>query len=196
MSEPFQTTLRLRPVLALNGEAFFDLCQANPDLRMELSACGDLEIMSPSGANSGRRNSEISGQLWAWNRANGRGLAFDSSSGFTLPNGAVRAPDAAWIARERWESIPIDKQDRFAPICPDFVAELRSPSDSKPALREKLREYVDQGARLGWLLDPLDGTAEVYRPGRPVEVLQRPATLSGEGVLPGFVLDTAEILLD
>ena len=194
MNEPFQMTLKLRPIVDLDDDAFFDLCRVNPELRMERTARGDLEIMSPTGSNSGRRNFEISGQLWAWTRANNQGFAFDSSSGFTLPNGAVRAPDAAWIARERWESIPAEKQDRFAPICPDFVAEIRSPSDSKTSLREKLREYIAQGARLGWLLDPFDGTAEVYRPGREVEVLDRPATLSGEDVLPGFVLETAEVL--
>ena len=194
MNEPFQMTLKLSPIVDLDDDAFFDLCRANSELRMERTARGDLQIMSPAGWYSGRRNADLTAQLWTWSQGDGTGLSFDSSAGYTLPNGAIRSPDASWVLRERGESIAPDQRERFASLCPDFVAEIRSPSDSKTSLREKLREYIAQGARLGWLLDPFDGTAEVYRPGREVEVLDRPATLSGEDVLPGFVLETAEIL--
>ena len=189
-------TLKFRPGLRLSDEAFWKLCRANPDMRLERTSDGELEIMAPAGSDSGRRNVSLTSQLWIWNQAAGLGEAFDSSSGFTLPNHAVRAPDASWIARDRWDALTRNEQERFAPICPDFVIELSSPTDEAAHLRAKMREYIEQGARLGWLIDPKADTVEIHRPGRQVETLTRPATLSGEDVLPGFVLDLKGILFD
>ena len=142
------------------------------------------------------RNLSVSSLLWLWNRDSKLGVAFDSSAGFTLPNGAVRAADAAWRTLERWSAVSAEERMRFAPVCPDFVVEITSPLDKLNDAREKMREYLAQGVRLGWLLDPKSGLTEVYRPGCPVESLNRPATLSGEEVLPGFVLDLKGILFD
>jgi Uma2 family endonuclease len=186
--------VRVRSGLRVSDRAFWRLCCDNPDLRLERTARGELIVMAPAGTGSGERNADLSGQLWAWNRAVGLGHSFDSSAGYKLPNGATLSPDASWIANERWESIPPDLQEKFAPICPDFVAELMSPSDELPKARDKMREYIDQGARLGWLIDPRTGLVEIYRPGRPVEALARPRTLDGKDVLPGFVLDLRVIL--
>jgi Uma2 family endonuclease len=189
-------TLKFRPGLRLTDEAFWRLCRANPDLRLERTANGELVVMPPAAPDSSSRNAGITAQLWIWNQRTGLGVVFDSSACFTLPNTAIRGPDAAWMARERWETLPQDERERFSHICPDFVIELRSKSDRKKDLRAKMREYIAQGARLGWLIDPRTGTVEIYRPGRPIEVLNRPATLSGEDVLPGFVLDLEGILFD
>jgi Uma2 family endonuclease len=180
----------------VSPEAFWDLCVANPDLRLTRTARGELIVMAPAGSDSGGRNSDLSGQLWAWNRANRLGRTFDSSAGFTLPNGFVHAPDASWIVQQRWDSVPRDLQRKFAPICPDFVAELMSPSDRRADVVERLEEFMAQGARLGWLIDPKSGDVEIHHSGRPVEVLKMPPTLSGEDVLPGFVLDLKGILFD
>lgn len=184
------------PGLWVSPEAFWEICAANPDLRLTRTAEGGLIVMAPAGSESGARNFSLSGQLWTWAHASGLGVGFDSSAGFTLPNGFVHAPDASWIVRDRWETLTAEQKRKFAPICPDFVAELMSPSDDRPDVRDKLREYIAQGARLGWLIDPDAGEVEIHRPGRPVEVLNRPATLSGEDVLPGFVLDLKGILFD
>ena len=152
--------------------------------------------MPPAGTESGGRNAGLTGQLWAWNQRTGLGTSFDSSTGFLLPNGATRSPDASWITLDRWAALTPKQKRGFAPICPDFVVELISPSDELAEVREKLREYLDQGARLGWLLDPERRAAEIYRPGREVERLDRPTTLSGDDVLPGFVLDLKGIVFD
>jgi len=185
--------LTVRPALELSEEQFFDLCQINGELRIERTADGVLEIMPPAGSTTGNRNSEINWQLTTWAKQDGRGLTFDSSAGFTLPNGAERSPDASWIERSRWDQVPPDKRDRFAPICPDFVVELRSPSDRLVTLQAKLAEYVANGARLGWLLDPPSRHVYVYRPGAPVERLESPDVVPGDPVLPGFKLDLREI---
>lgn len=185
--------LRLGPALELSEDQFFDLCQINGDLRIERTADGVLEIMPPAGSTTGYRNADITTQLRIWSKQNGSGLSFDSSAGFALPNGAARSPDASWIARSRWEQVPPEKRDRFAPICPDFVLELRSPSDRLATLQDKLAEYLANGARLGWLLDPPTRQVYVYRPGAPVERLESPDAVSGEAVLPGFELDLREI---
>lgn len=183
--------------LRASPTGFQELCRDNPDLRLERTARGFLEVMSPASAGTGKRNFDLSGQLYLWSKADGTGHAFDSSAGFTLPNGAVRSPDASWIAGPRWDALTLEQKEvGFAPVYPDFVAELRSRSDGLPRLRKKLEEYLAQGARLGWLIDPLSGEVEIYRPGRPAEVLKRPETLSGEDVLPGFVLDLKGILSD
>ncbi len=182
--------------LRVSDDDFWRLAQENPGLRLERSAQGELIVMPPAGPDGSQRNMTLGAQLWNWNRKSGLGIAFDSSAGFTLPNSAVRGPDASWMTRERWEQIPRSERLKFSHVCPDFVAELRCPSNDMKVRREKMREYLAQGARLGWLIDPSDGTAEIYRPGRPVETLNRPATLSGEDVLPGFVLDLKGILFD
>jgi len=189
-------TLKFRPGLRLSDAAFWKLCRANPDLRLERTAKGELVVMPPAGAESSRRNMSLGAQLWNWNQRTGLGVAFDSSAGFTLPNTAIRGPDATWMTRERWDALSPDERDRFSHVCPDFVVELRSKSDGMKDLRKKLHEYLAQGVRLGWLIDPKSRTVLIYRPGRPVEVLKAPLTLSGEGVLPGFVLDLKGILFD
>jgi Uma2 family endonuclease len=152
--------------------------------------------MAPAGAESGWRNGKLTQRLGNWSDVDGPGEFFDSSAGFTLPNGKILASDASWIVRERWLALPPRARRRFAPISPDFVVEITSPSDDLDGARDKMREYLDQGVRLGWLLDPESALAEIYRPGRPVETLRRPATLSGEDILPGFVLDLKGILFD
>jgi len=150
----------------------------------------------PATADASRRNARLTAELWVWNQQTGLGVVFDSSAGFTLPDAAVRCPDSAWVTRERWKALPREERDRFAYVLPDFVAELLSRSSKLSDLREKMEEYVDQGARLGWLIDPETGTVEIHRPGRPAEILQWPATLSGEDVLPGLALDLKGILFD
>lgn len=194
--ETIPLMVRVRSGLRVTDKAFWRLCGDNPDLRLERTARGELIVMMPAGTETGFRNMGISGQLWNWARANGTGLSFDSSTGYTLPNGSIRSPDASWIARERWEALTPEERRTFAPICPDFVVELTSPSDEsrRPKVREKMREYIDQGVRLAWLIDPDAREVEIYRPGRPVDFLTGPRTLDGEDVLPGFVLDLRDIL--
>jgi Uma2 family endonuclease len=182
-------TLDLRPDLTLTDQAFEQLCHSNPDLRLERTAQGELIAMAPSGSETGYYNSDISGQLWQWNRKLQRGITFDSSAGFTLPNGAIRSPDAAWIEKSRWQAIPAEQRRKFAPICPDFVIELKSPSDDLSVLQGKLEEYRDNGVRLGWLIDPENYQVFCYRPQRAVEIFDNPRNLSGEDILIGFVLD-------
>ncbi|MGP0069785.1 MAG: Uma2 family endonuclease [Isosphaeraceae bacterium] len=180
----------------VSERGFWRICRANPDLRLERNANGELIVMPPAGMDSSRRNMSIGAQLWYWNQRSGLGIAFDSSAGFTLPNTAIRGPDASWMTRERWDALPQRERERFSHICPDFVVELRSKTDEMNTLRKKMEEYIGQGVRLGWLIDPKGGTVEIYRPGRPVETLERPVTLSGEDVLPGFVLELRGILFD
>ncbi len=184
--------------LRISDRDFWQLCQENRDLRMERSEKGVVEIMPSTSGGTGARNADLTAQLVIWAKLNATGIPFDSSTGFKLPNGATRSPDTSWIPNERWNALTVvEKEEKFAPICPEFVIELRSRSDRrKKKLQEKMREYLTQGARLGWLIDPRDGTVEIYRPGQPVEILNKPAKLSGEDVLPGFVLDLKGILFD
>ena len=186
-------TLNLRPTIQLTDEAFAQLCRSNPNLRLERTAAGELVAMSPTGSESGHYNVELATDLTLWNRQARLGITFDSSTGFTLPNGAIRSPDAAWIKQSRWDALSPEQKRKFAPICPDFVLELRSPSDDMETLQTKMQEYLSNGLRLGWLIDPDTRTVEIYRPDHPVEILQTPAILSGERVLPGFVLDLSII---
>ncbi|WP_250125823.1 Uma2 family endonuclease [Chroococcidiopsis sp. CCMEE 29] len=186
--------LNLPPILKLTDEQFEQLAAANRDLRLELTALGELVIMPPTGGNTGKRNIDLSFQLQAWNRQNQLGVAFDSSTGFRLPNGAERSPDASWVRQARWDALTPEQQDTFPPLCPDFAVELRSRTDSLEELRAKMREYLDNGLQLGWLIDPKTRQVEIYRSDRAIEVLQSPPTLSGEDVLPGFVLDLQLIL--
>lgn len=182
--------------LHVSNEDFERLCRQNPDLRLERTARGELIIMAPAGTGSGGRNAKLTTRLGVWTEADGTGEHFDSSTGYTLPDGATRSPDASWIRKERWNALTSEQKERFAPICPDFAVELCSPSDDREVVRQKMREYLACGLRLGWLIDPRDQSVEIYRPGRPVETLQRPTTLSGEDILPGFVLDLKGILFD
>ncbi len=179
--------------LQVSHEQFVDLALANRDLQLERTATGELIIMPPTGSDTGKRNLDIAGQVWLWNRQTKLGEAFDSSTGFRLPNGANRSPDAAWVGKQRWDALTLEQQETFAPICPDFVLELRSKTDSLEKLQAKMREYIENGAGLGWLIDRKNQQVEIYRPGRNVEVLDHPVSLSGEDILPGFVLDLTEV---
>jgi Uma2 family endonuclease len=186
--------LHFGPLLKrLTEQEFFDFCQWNSFWRIELTAEGDLIVMPPAGSETGNYNFNLSGLFAVWVRQDGTGLGFDSSTGFTLPNGARRSPDLAWIRRERWEQVPADERKRFAPICPDFVVELRSPTDSLTMLQGKLVEYIANGAQLGWLIDPLQRKVYVYRPGAEMTVLEEPKEICGDPVLPGFALELAQV---
>ena len=191
-------TITLPPTLQLTieltDEQFFQLCQNNRDLRFERTEAGELIIMPPTGSDTGRRCIKIAAQLGNWSSQNNLGVAFDSSTGFKLPNGADRSPDASWVKREKWEALTPDQQETFAPLCPNFVVELRSPSDSLEKVRSKMQEYMKNGASLGWLLNPKNKQVEVYRLNQDVEILENPPTLSGENVLPGFVLSLEQII--
>jgi Uma2 family endonuclease len=173
----------------ITDEQFYDLCQDNRDLRFERNAKGDLVIMPPTGGETGNRNAKITQKLGNWADEDGTGIAFDSSTGFKLPNGADRSPDAAWIPLEKWQNLTEKERQRFVPLCPDFVVELRSKTDSLKSLQDKMKEYIENGTRLGWLINPQDKQVEIYRQGKEVEILDYPQTLSGEDVLLGFVLD-------
>ena len=186
-------TISLDSVLDISDEQFFQICQKNSDLRFERNAQGDITIMAPAGSETGMRNSDLNADIVIWNRRKKLGVTFDSSAGFKLPNGADRSPDSSWILKERWEALTPEQRSRFAPICPDFVMELMSPSDSLKTTQAKMQEYQENGARLGWLINRKDRQVEVYRIGQPVEILKSPTTLSGEDVLPDFVLDLAAI---
>jgi Uma2 family endonuclease len=187
---PFKLNVR---AMRLTEEQFARLCQENRDLRFELTAQQELVIMPPAGSETGQRNSTLTYDLVAWARGDHTGLVFDSSTGFTLPNGAIRSPDASWVRRERWDALSPDQREGFAPLCPDFVVELRSRTDRLSDLRDKMQEYLANGARLGWLIDPIDKRVYVYRPSQPVEELDNPTTLSGDPVLPGFVFHVREL---
>ncbi|HBL12697.1 MAG TPA: hypothetical protein DD379_15110 [Cyanobacteria bacterium UBA11162] len=185
--------LQMSPVLEMTDDQFFEFCQLNRDLRIERTAKGELIIMSPTGSETGNRNFDLIVQLGIWVRQDGTGIGFDSSAGFTLPNGATKSSDAAWIKLTQWNNIPPEQRVKFAPICPDFVVELRSPSDTLQPLKDKLQEYIDNGALLGWLIDRKNRKVYIYRPQQEVECLDYPSTLSGEPLLRGFVLDLSTI---
>ena len=185
-------TIDIEPI-SMTDEQFVQLCQRNQDLRFERNANGDLIIMPPTGGETGNYNSGLNGELWLWNKQSKLGKTFDSSTGFKLPNGANRSPDAAWISLERWNSLSREEKATFLPLCPDFVIELLSPSDTLKATREKMGEYLDNGTRLAWLINPRSKQVEIYRPSQDVEILESPQSLSGETVLPGFVLNIGEI---
>ncbi|WP_107666284.1 Uma2 family endonuclease [Cyanothece sp. BG0011] len=175
--------------LQLTDEQFFQLCQDNRDLRFERNSNGDMVIMSPTGGETSNRNLKIIQQLGIWTDQDKTGIAFDSSGGFKLPNGADRSPDASWIPLEKWNNLTPQQRQKFLPLCPDFVIELRSPTDSLKTLQNKMKEYIENGTRLGWLINPKTKQVEVYRQGKKVEILDNSTTLSGENVLPSFVLD-------
>ncbi len=187
-------TLNLTSILSLTDEAFSEICRANPEIKFERTAKGNLVVMPPTGGETGNRNIKLSARLENWAERDGSGLAFDSSTMFQLPNGAYRSPDAAWIVMERWLALTAEERAGFPPICPDFVVELRSRSDSLKSVQDKMQEYMDNGVRLGWLIDPQGKQVEVYRQGQEKEILLAPTSLSGEQLLPGFVLNLTQIL--
>jgi len=186
-------SLNLSNILKLTDDKFAELVDANRDLRLELTAKGELIIMPPTGGETGDRNFEIDGQLWLWNRETRLGKAFDSSTGFRLPNGATRSPDVAWIRIEKWETLTAEQRKKFLPICPDFVVELVSETDDLAEVRQKMQEYLENGLLLGWLINPKGRMVEVFRANREVERLEGVLNLSGEEVLPGFVLNLQPI---
>jgi len=187
------TTITIPPTFKVSHEQFQEIAIANRDLRLERTATGELIIMPPTGSDTGKSNQDISGQLWLWNRKTKLGVVFDSSSGFRLPNGAERSPDASWIKLEKWEALAPTEQAGFAPICPDFVVELRSKSDRLEPLQEKMQEYITNGASLGWLINRSDRQVEVYRQNQEVEILEHPIAINGENILIGFILDLTEV---
>ncbi|MEH1863739.1 MAG: Uma2 family endonuclease [Nostoc sp.] len=188
----FPSTVKLK--IDLTDDQFFEMCQKNRDYRFERTASGELLIMPPTGSDTGNRNFDMVVELGIWNKQTKLGKGFDSSTGFTLPNGSERSPDLSWVKIERWNALTPEQQEKFAPICPDFVVELRSRTDSLKDLQEKMQEYIENGAQLGWLIDRKNKRVEIYRPGKDIEILDNPASLSGENILPGFVLNLQQIM--
>ena len=185
--------LTIPDAFKLTHEQFQQLAMANREYCLERSAAGELIVMPPTGSITSNQNLDIEGQLWLWNRQTQLGKAFNSSGGYYLPNGADRSPDAAWVSLARWNALTPDQQEGFAPLCPDFVVELRSPSDNLKSLQAKMQEYMENGTRLGFLIDRKTQQVEIYRPNAAPEILIHPNRLSGEDVLPGFVLDLTEV---
>lgn len=193
LTENIPLKLQMSPAIDMTDEQFFAFCHQNRDYRIERNATGEITIMPPTGSETGNRNFDLIVQLGIWTRQNGTGIGFDSSAGFTLPNGAMKSSDAAWIKLEKWHTLTPKQQQKFAPICPDFIIELRSPSDNLQPLKDKLQEYIDNGVSLGWLIDRKNRKVYIYRPNSEVECLDNPATLSGESILPQFVLQLSTI---
>ena len=185
--------LHVPPPARLDEELFFALCQANRDYRFERAANGDIYIMPPTGGETGWKNAEILTDLTLWARKNGQGVVFDSSTGFNLPNGATRSPDVAWVLRERLARLRPEQKQKFLPLAPDFVIELASPSDALFELQQKMADYLANGARLGWLMVPAQRQVYVYEQGKESCCLDAPQRISGEPVLPGFVLELVQI---
>ena len=181
-------TINLKSI-KMTDEQFYELCQNNRDLRFERNVQGELIIMPPTGGGTGKRNFDLNLQLGKWNEQKQLGVCFDSSTGFKLPNGANRSPDVAWIPLQKWNNLTLKQQEKFVPLCPDFIIELRSPSDDLKTLQEKMQEYIDNGTRLGWLINRKNRQIEVYRRGKVKEILNNPDSLSGEDVLTGFCLN-------
>jgi Uma2 family endonuclease len=173
----------------LTDEQFYRLCQANQTWNLERNQKGELLIMPPVGGNSGKQEANLIVKVGVWNEQTQLGEVFSSSTIFRLPNGGDRSPDVAWIKRERWEALSAEEREKFPPLCPDFVIELRSRTDSLTSLQDKMREYLASGLRLGWLINPQQQQVEIYRLNSDVEIINLPAILSGEDVLPGFVLN-------
>ncbi|MEP6516180.1 Uma2 family endonuclease [Microcoleus vaginatus] len=170
-------------------EQFYQLCLSNPELTIERDAEGRLIVMSPVGGDSGSREMDLGGEVYIWNRQTQLGKVFSSSTLFKLPGGGSRSPDVAWVELSRWEALTPEQRQKFPPIAPDFVIELRSRSDNLQTLQDKMLEYLQSGVRLGWLFNPQNQQVEIYRQGQPKEVRSLPTQLSGEDVLPGFVLE-------
>ncbi|MBD2503296.1 Uma2 family endonuclease [Anabaena azotica] len=186
-------TLQLPPHLKLTDEEFEQIVAVNQELRLELTATGELVIISPTGGETGNRNFDLLGQPWFWNSQKNLGKAFDSSTGFKLPNGATRSPDASWVTMERWNTLTPQQRKKFLPLCPDFGVELVSETDDVEDTQAKIVEYLANGLQLGWLINPKDKVVIIYRPNQAPEILQSPTSLSGEDVLPGFILNLQPI---
>jgi Uma2 family endonuclease len=187
--------LRLGPLKRrVTDDEFFEFCALNKELRIEMTKEGEMIIMMPTGGESGHRNYLLTVRIGVWAEADGTGVGFDSSTGFKLPNGAKRSPDFSWIHRERWEAIPKKQRKKFAPICPDFVVELRSETDKLETVKAKMEEYIENGAQLGWLIDPLEKKVYIYRPNARVKILPQPETISGEPLFKGLTLKLTGIL--
>jgi Uma2 family endonuclease len=190
-------TLDFSPVCQLTDEQFYQLCRKNPDLKFERNAQGEIIIMPPTGGETGKRNAKLISRFVIWNEQAQLGEVFDSSTCFKLPNGADRSPDVSWIKQERWDALTPEEKEKFPPIAPDFVLELMSQGDPEgirfavrlSETQEKMQEYIEQGVKLGWLINRKNCQVEIYRPGSDVEILDSPPTLSEEDILPGFVLD-------
>ncbi len=187
-------TLKLPASATFSDDQFYELCLANRDLRIERSPTGEIILMPPTGGETGRLNASLNAHLWVWNKNSALGEVFDSSGGFRLPKGGVRAPDSSWVTLDRWNALTSEQKEKFPPICPDFVIELLSLGDRLLPLQLKMQEYIDNGARLGWLINRKNSQVEIYRPQQATEVLKNPSTLSGEDVLPGFKLNLFGIL--
>ncbi|MFN6560564.1 MAG: Uma2 family endonuclease [Nostoc sp. ChiSLP01] len=186
--------LQIPSSMQMTDEQFFEFCQVNRDLRIERNKFGELVIMPPTGSETGNREGNIFGQLWVWSEQDGTGITFSSSTGFKLSTGAERSPDASWIKLERWNSLSSEQQQKFAPICPDFVVELKSPSDNLQTLKEKMEEYMNEpGIQLSWLIDRKQRKVYIYRPGLSEECLDNPASVSGDPILPGFILNMSKV---
>ncbi|TVQ47713.1 MAG: Uma2 family endonuclease [Gloeocapsa sp. DLM2.Bin57] len=187
------TKINLYPIKDQISAKFAAICQENPNLSLELSATGELRVMSPTGGETGRQNAYLLGLFFVWNQANQLGVLFDSSTCFRLSNGALFSPDLAWVTLERWNNLSKDEQQKFPPLAPDFVLELLSPSDSLPQLQNKMREYLQGGVPLGWLLNPNLKSLEIYRLNSEVEILSNPLTIAAEKILPGLVINLTSI---
>ncbi|WP_375509418.1 Uma2 family endonuclease [uncultured Nostoc sp.] len=192
-TESTPLTVNFPSLVQMTNEQFYEFCQANGDLRIERTANGEVIIMPPAFSDTGNRNFNIAAQLGNWTEQDGTGIGFDSSTGFTLPNGAMRSPDASWIELERWNALTDAQKASFAPICPSFVIELRSSSDRLIKLQDKMQEYIDNGASLGWLIDRQNRKVYIYRPNREVEILDNPEAVTGNPELPGFILRMGKI---
>ena len=185
--------INLESICQLNDEEFYQLCRDNPEVKFERNFQGELIIMSPTGGETGSINADFIGQFWSWNQQAKLGKIFDSSTCFKLPSGADRSPDLAWISKEKWEQLNPEEREKFPPLAPDFILELMSPSDSLKETQLKLQEYMENGVRLGWLIDRRHSKVEIYRQNKKTEILDRPLNLSGENVLPGFVLNLQNV---
>jgi Uma2 family endonuclease len=185
--------IRIRPEVPMTDDELLRFCAANDPLRVERDANGEILVMTPAGGKSSRMNSRVTRLLDEWAEADGRGVAFDSNGGFTLPDGSMRAADAAWVDLPRWQALTDAQQSRFAPLCPDFIIELRSPSDRLPDLQAKMLQWIANGAQLAWLIDPIEQSVTIYRPGQAPEVHHQPSSVQGDGVMAGFELVMARI---
>ena len=192
-TEYHPVVLRTRPALKMDEEQFFEFCQLNRGWRIERSAEGELEVMVPTGGETSNRNFKLVVQLGIWTDRDGTGVAFESNGGFILPNGAMGSPDAAWVRRERLANLTAEQKQRFLPLCPDFVIELRSPSDPLSPIEAKMREYIENGGQLGWLIDPEERKVHVYRPDETMRIMENPQKVSGDPILQGLVLDLRPI---
>lgn len=185
--------LQMSPAIEMTDEQFFTFCQQNRNYQIERTATGEITIMPPTGSETGNRNFDLIVQLGIWTRQNGTGIGFDSSAGFTLPNGAIKSSDAAWVKLEKWQNLTPEQQQKFAPICPDFIVELRSPSDNLQTLKDKLQEYIDNGTSLALLIDRKNRQVYIYRPNLQIECLDNPSTINCQPLLPGIILNLSTI---